>query len=250
MANVGNLFVNISGNTKGLTKALGNAKRSIRGFGKEASGMLGMGKGSEQALNVYRALSTKMAGQMAEGDLKGARQTKRMRELYRPQAEQFQRYTQAQARLATSATLGVLGLTVAGVAMMGRKSLQQIQTSKEGVAQFRYLGPQGARVIQAEVGLLMDQIKSARRGDISEAEAQKAEAARMGFQKATESGATALSINVDTFFERMGYAFTAGLSAFVNDPVGMFTSPIDTMIKEEAMQARNGTLGTQGSSQP
>ena len=35
MANVGNLFVNVSGNTKGLTKALGTAKSELTKFDKQ-----------------------------------------------------------------------------------------------------------------------------------------------------------------------------------------------------------------------
>lgn len=248
MANVGNLFVNISGNTKGLTKALGNAKRSIRGFGKEAAGMLGMGKGSEQALNVYRALSTKMAGQMAEGDLKGARQTKRMRELYRPQAEQFQRYTQAQARLATSATLGVLGLTVAGVAMMGRKAMTQVQSAKAGVEQFKYLGPEGGRIIQAEIDMLMNSIRTAQRPDVSKAVAEKTEAQLAAQIEANFGGGTALSLSIDEFFERLGQAIISAISGLANDPAGYMTQLMS------AYNPRNPfnqpPSDTQGSSQP
>lgn len=248
MANVGNLFVNISGNTKGLTKALGNAKRSIRGFGKEAAGMLGMGKGSEQALNVYRALSTKMAGQMAEGDLKGARQTKRMRELYRPQAEQFQQYSQAQARLATSATLGVLGLTVAGVSMMGRKAMTQVQSARAGVEQFKYLGPEGKRIIQAEIDMLMNSIKTAQRKDISTAIAEKTEAQLAAQIEANFGGGTALSLSASEFFERLGQAFTSAVSGLANDPAGYMTNLMS------AYNPRNPfnqpPSDTQGSSQP
>ena len=175
MANVGNLFVNISGNTKGLTKSLGVAKSSIQGFGKYAmSVMSGIGKGgsnsmpsllgmirkmpgigkggsnsmpsllgdtgdtggtgggmsrktAKHAAGMFDVLGVKRAGQSAEGDLKGAKQTQKMQALYKPGAEQHARYSQAQARMVTSATLGVLGLTVAGVSIMASKALSQEQ---------------------------------------------------------------------------------------------------------------------------
>tara|TARA_R110002126_G_scaffold34532_2_gene106872 strand:- start:1262 stop:2167 length:906 start_codon:yes stop_codon:yes gene_type:complete len=274
MANVGNLFVNISGNTKGLTKSLANAKSSIQGFGKYAmSVMSGIGKGgsnsmpsllgdtggtgggmsrkmsgigkgvsnsmssllddigggmsrktAKHAAGMFDVLGVKRAGQSAEGDLKGAKQTQKMQALYKPGAEQHARYSQAQARMVTSATLGVLGLTVAGVSIMASKALSQVSSAKEGVDRFRYLGPSGDRVIAAEIAMLNDSILNAQKPVVSEALAERAEARTRAQQDANASGGTTISLDIDTFMERLGQAFTNAISGLINDPIMGLTS--------------------------
>tara|TARA_R110001632_G_scaffold75942_1_gene172456 strand:- start:4594 stop:5343 length:750 start_codon:yes stop_codon:yes gene_type:complete len=240
MANVGNLFVNISGNTKGLTKSLAKAKRSIRGFGKEAMDAFGGGgmsrKAAKHASGMFDVLGVKAAGQQAEGDLKGAKETNKLKALFKPGAEQHERYSQAKARMVTSATLGVLGLTVAGVSMMASKALGQISSAKEGAERFKYLGPQGGKIIQTEIDGMMANIAAAKDPVVSQAFLDREESRVSAIKEATATGATALSIGVDEFFERMGESFITVVSQIVSDPIGFVASPIDSLIKNEAMK--------------
>tara|TARA_R110000803_G_scaffold118292_1_gene186696 strand:- start:147 stop:893 length:747 start_codon:yes stop_codon:yes gene_type:complete len=216
MANVGNLFVNISGNTKGLIKSLGKAKRSIQGFNQETYTM--SAKTARHAAGMFDALGVKRAGQSAEGDLKGAKQTQKMQALYKPGAEQHERYTQAKARMVTAATLGVLGLTVAGVSIMASKALEQISTAKEGAERFRYLGPQGAAIIKAEIDTKLENIRAAQDPDVSQSFLNRAQARLSAVKKATTSGGTAFSITADEYFERMGEALVSGIAGLATRP--------------------------------
>jgi hypothetical protein len=217
MANVGNLFVNISGNTKGLTKSLSAAKKSIGGFGKEAMAVFGDVDGgmskraAKHASSMFDVLGVKKSGQSAEGDLKGAKQTQKMQALYKPGAEQHERYTQAKARMVAAATLGVLGLTVAGVSILASKALGQVSSAKEGAERFKYLGPQGGEIIKAEIDGMMADIAAAKDPVVSQALLDREKAKVSARINATAVGATALSIGADEFFERMGEAFLSAL---------------------------------------
>jgi|TARA_R110000751_G_scaffold62935_1_gene130303 hypothetical protein len=230
MANVGNLFVNISGNTKGLTKSLGKAKRSIQGFGKEAMAAFGGGgmsrKAAKKASSMFDVLGVKAAGQQAEGDLKGAKATNKLRALFKPGAEQHERYSQAKARMVTSATLGVLGLTVAGVSMMASKALSQISSAKEGAEKFQYLGPQGGEIIKAKVATMMADIAAAKDPAVSQAFLEREKARLTARETATAAGATAISIGVDEFFERMGTAFIVGVEGVIKRPMDFIAFPL------------------------
>ena len=224
MANVGNLFVNISGNTKGLTKSLGKAKRSIQGFGKEAMAAFGDGgmsrKSAKKASSMFDVLGVKAAGQQAEGDLKGAKATNKLKALFKPGAEQHERYSQAKARMVTSATLGVLGLTVAGVSMMASKALSQISSAKAGAEKFKYLGPKGGEIIAAELAIMKEDMKAAQKESTSTAILKKTEAELAGRKKANESGGVDVSLFSDEVQERLG---TSLLSMFGRIFEGDFT---------------------------
>ena len=225
MANVGNLFVNISGNTKGLTKSLGKAKRSFQRFGKEVMSALGdggsmSGKAAKRASGMYGILGAEIAGRRAQGDLKGAKQTQKMQALFKPGAEQHERYTQAKARLVTSATLGVLGLTVAGVSMMASKALSQISSAKAGAEKSKYLGPKGGEIIAAELAIMKEDMKAAQKESTSTAILKKTEAELAGRKKANESGGVDVSLFSDEVQERLG---TSLLSMFGRIFEGDFT---------------------------
>jgi hypothetical protein len=222
MANVGNLFVNISGNTKGLTKSLSAAKKSIGGFGKEAMAVFGDVDGgmskraAKHASSMFDVLGVKKAGQSAEGDLKGAKQTQKMQALYKPGAEQHERYTQAKARMVTAATLGVLGLTVAGVSILASKALSQISSAKEGAEKFKYLGPQGGEIIKAEIEIMKEDMKAAQKESTSTAILKKTEAELAGRKKANEGGGVDLSLAKDTALEILGTSFMDQIARLFN----------------------------------
>ena len=235
MANVGNLFVNISGNTKGLTKALSAAKKSIGGFGNSVRGSMqssfsemtsgSMGKKTaKHASKMFDALGVKRAGQSAEGDLKGAKQTQKMQALYKPGAEQHERYTQAKACMVAAATLGVLGLTVAGVSILASKALGQVSSAKEGAERFKYLGPQGGEIIKAEIDGMMANIAAAKDPAVSQGFLDREKSRVSAIKEATATGATAMSINVDEYFERMGESIISAVAGIINNPIaGLFS---------------------------
>ncbi len=240
MANVGNLFVNISGNTKGLTKSLGKAKRSIQRFGKEVMSALGdggsmSGKAAKRASGMYGILGAEIAGRRAQGDLKGAKQTQKMQALFKPGAEQHERYTQAKARLVTSATLGVLGLTVAGVSMMASKALSQISSAKAGAEKFKYLGPKGGEIIAAELAIMKEDMKAAQKESTSTAILKKTEAELAGRKKANEGGGVDLSLAKDTALEMLGTDFMDDIARIFSGDfhplLGVFDRSRPVMVK-------------------
>ena len=169
---------------------------------------------------MFDVLGVKAAGQQAEGDLKGAKATNKLRALFKPGAEQHERYSQAKARMVTSATLGVLGLTVAGVSMMASKALSQISSAKAGAEKFKYLGPKGGEIIAAEIAIMREDMKAAQKESTSTAILKKTEAELAGRKKANESGGVDLSLAKDMTFEMLGTSF---MSIFARIFEGDFT---------------------------
>ena len=172
----------------------------------------GMGrKAAKHASGMFDVLGVKAAGQQAEGDLKGAKATNKLKALFKPGAEQHERYSQAKARMVTSATLGVLGLTVAGVSMMASKALSQISSAKSGAEKFKYLGPRGGEIIAAEIAIMKEDMKAAQKESTSTAILKKTEAELAGRKKANESGGVDVSLFWDEFWERMGASLLGGV---------------------------------------
>ena len=238
MANVGNLFVNISGSTKGLTKALTSAKSKLATFdkqvGRPGGDFMRRARGRfTSAMNERRQFSQQMssfigpqpAGYAEKMQARLGKKEKGARQGYRQaQREQVIGGMTARTRMITAGVLGVLGLTVGGVSMMARKAMSQIQSAKVGVEKFRYIGPQGKRIIKAEMDMLMNSISTAKRPEVSEAIAKKAEAKLAAQVESNAGGGTVMSVTFDEYMERMGQVFTNAMSGVFNNPAAGVTA--------------------------
>lgn len=261
MANVGNLFVNISGSTKGLTKALGTAKTKLAAFdkqvGRPGGDFMRRARGRfTSAMNERKQQS--LREMMGAGGTEGHRammrarigkKEKGARQAYRQaQREQVIGGMTARTRMITAGVLGVLGLTVGGVSMMARKAMSQIQSAKVGVEKFRYIGPQGKRIIKAEMDMLMNSISTAKRPEVSEAIAKKAEAKLAAQVESNVGGGTVMSVTFDEYMERIGQVFTNAMSGVFNNPAAGVTA---FMTNNQTLNtALNVANNTQGASNP
>jgi len=130
--------------------------------------------------------------------------------------------------------------------MMARKAMSQIQSAKVGVEKFRYIGPQGKRIIKAEMDMLMNSISSARRPEVSEALAQKAEAKLQAQQQSNREGATIVSITADEYFERIAAAFSGRIMDMINNTSETIFNPLGM----DRGSAYDRFQSTQGASNP
>lgn len=257
MANVGNLFVNISGSTKGLTKALGTAKTKLAAFdkqvGRPGGDFMRRARGRfTSAMNERKQQS--LREMMGAGGTEGHRammrarigkKEKGARQAYRQaQREQVIGGMTARTRMITAGVLGVLGLTVGGVSMMARKAMSQIQSAKVGVEKFRYIGPQGKRIIKAEMDMLMNSISTAKRPEVSEAIAKKTEAKLAAQVESNIGGGTVMSVTFDEYMERMGQVFTNAMSGVFNNPAaGVTAFMTGNQTLNTALNVANNTQG-------
>jgi len=160
MANVGNLFVNIGGNTKGLTKSLKAAKTKLLDFSSSAI--------KEQKKVVADAMEN--AAMAARGATVGARSGNlEMMTQSRIQAassgrtyrEERGKLTQMEAKRSMAISLGILGVSISAVSMLFGKAVSIAQETRKGIDQFRLLGPEGSKIIEAEIAKLLGQVKAA-----------------------------------------------------------------------------------------
>lgn len=178
---VGSLFVNISGSTKGLKKALGSAKKQIGDFQSSAANMFGGGRVASARADMARAGQRRAAleGYAARGPspVKGSREqfAKEMQRVLEEQGAAKTELTAATAARNMRMGLAVLGVTVGAVSMLLK---QGINSGRESIArhmQFGAIGPEGPRVIAAQVRTMMAQIAHAQSPEGSEMLAKDAE---------------------------------------------------------------------------
>lgn len=267
MANVGNLFVNISGSTKGLTKALTSAKTKLATFDKQVgrpggdfmrrargrfTSAMGERRRFEQGMATMKqmALGHGMASPISEGQeaqmrARMSRKEKGARQGYRQsQREQIMGGMQTRQKMMMSAALGAIGLTVGAATIIGRKALSQVNSAKEGVEKFRMLGPSANRIIAAEVQMRLNSMKTAMRPEVSEALAEKAEAKLAGQIQSNEKGGTIVSITADEYFERMAIAFSGRIYDLFNNTTETLLNPLG--MNRGPIPIPTGPIGTTG----
>ena len=216
MANVGNLFVNISGSTKGLTKALTSAKGEIASFDKKV--------GRKRGDSLRRARGRSDAARAETARLGGTTHSGRIRATLRKEKETRRAYRQEQrssvmskmgsnARMSMAASLAVVGLTIAALSSMFNTARQQAKSAEQGVDQFKYIGPMGGRIMQEEIGMKLDAMKAAQDPEVSRQFLDKAKQARSAQRTSIEAGGMGASMNWDMFVSSTGEAFTQALSA-------------------------------------
>lgn len=192
MANVGNLFVNFSGNTKGLTKSLSSAKSQIDKFDKEIGrkkgGSLGRAKGRfTSAMNERRRFDSKVGVSNALGfPMDEGHVIKNRERLGKNEKGARQAYRQAQReqtisgmRKSVAAAVGVFGLTVAGIGLLTRKAMQQTSDAVSNAKKFEFMGPDGPAIIAERIKMITDAMAYAQtpEGNAAQLKLAKAETA-------------------------------------------------------------------------
>ena len=179
---VGSLFVNIGGSSKGLKKALGNAKKDLSSFASSIPGMGGGAVAGARA-NLQRANARKAAldeyGRRGPGRVKSSRQ-QFGKEMARTVGEQGAAKTELSRAMAARNMMigfGVLGVTVGAVSALLKRGLGSGQQSIQKHMQFGAIGPQGARFVEAQVEALLAQLSHAESPKGSEVLAKEAERA-------------------------------------------------------------------------
>ena len=227
MANVGNLFVNISGSTKGLTKALTSAKTKLATFDKQVgrpggdfmrrargrfTSAMGERRRFEQGMATMKqmALGHGMASPVSEGQeaqmrARLGKKEKGARQGYREaQREQVMGGMRRQAQM----TLGIIGVSIAGATMIMKKAMSISERAREGMEKFRFLGPQGAEILKSELQTLIQRIQGAQGAGYSAARARRARLEQ-------QSEAAAIGMGAPTAMENtkaMGEAFVLSIA--------------------------------------
>jgi hypothetical protein len=212
MANVGNLFVNFSGNTKGLTKSLSSAKSQIDKFDKEIGrkkgGSLGRAKGRfESSMNERKKFESFIGPRPAgESERMGGRIQKKekgARQAYR-QAQRDQ--TISGMRKSVAVAVGVFGLTVAGVGLLARKAMQQTTDAVANAKKFELLGPNGPEIIAERIGMITDAMAYASSAKGSQAQLYVARSERTAAKSSFEGGGATAKQQFDAVINNVSAA--------------------------------------------
>jgi len=220
MANVGNLFINVTGNTKGLTKALSSAKTKLATFDKQvgrprgdfmrrARGRFTSAMGErlrfEQGMATMKqmALGHGMASPVSEGRealMRGrlGRKEKGARQAYRSQQRET---TIAGMKKTMGLAFGAIGLSLAAASVIVNKAINQAKSAAAGAKQFEAIGPEGGKIVRERVAMLMDQIKYARSAKGSAEFLRQTQAQRAAQAKAYETGSAGAYIRAGTLLE-------------------------------------------------
>lgn len=226
MANVGNLFVNISGNTKGLTKALGTAKTKLAAFdkqvGRPSGDFMGRARGRfTSAMNERRQFSQQMssfigpqpAGHVEKIQARLGKKEKGARQGYRQaQREQVMGGMQLRSRIIVGSVLGVLGITIGALRNTFNAARQQVKDAEQKIGQFEVLGPRGGEIIASRVRMRLAAIKRAQDPRVSNLFLQKQLRSEQAFMTAGQNGALEKSMSYDFFQSAATSAFTGATS--------------------------------------
>ena len=215
MANVGNLFVNISGSSKGLTKALTSAKNQISAFDKQVSRPKGDSlRRAKGRFDAARAETGRLRTTHSGRIKKTLKKEKETRQAYRQeQRSSIIAGRAASARLAMSASLAVIGLTIAAATALWKGSGQQAKAAEEGVGKYKYMGPKGGQIMEQEIGMRLDAMRAAQDPATSSEFLAKAVQARENQAASIESGSMDMGMfwreqgnnMISTFDRVMGY---------------------------------------------
>jgi hypothetical protein len=174
---VGSLFVNISGSTKGLTRALGAAKKKISGFGsssiKEQEKVVR--QAAQRAADAIQDM--RLAGM--SGDPKALLHTRKASvQAGRGFRSEKAELTRMQAAKTMRMTFGILGVGLAAVTALFREGFKRGGQALESHKPFAMLGPSGGRSIDAQIGMIMDKLAFAQSSRGSEVMAKQSELQR------------------------------------------------------------------------
>jgi hypothetical protein len=232
MANVGNLFINVTGNTKGLTKALSSAKTKLATFDKQvgrprgdfmrrARGRFQGAMAERQRFEAISAFVNRMSmrhgldvpGMDKEAALRRARLGKNekvARQAYRSQQREM---TISGMKKTMGVAFGAIGLSIAMVSMIVNKAINQAKAASEGAKRFEAIGPEGGKIVQERVAMLIDQIKYAQSAKGSAEMLRQAQAQRAAQARAYETGSAGAYMRFETLLEETGTNFMTGLAS-------------------------------------
>lgn len=221
MANVGNLFINVTGNTKGLTKALSSAKSKLATFDKQVGRPRGdfmrrargrfhgaMAERQRFSERMSSFIGPQPAGYVEKMQARLGKQEKSARQGYRSQQREM---TISGMKKTMGLAFGAIGLSLAGAALIVNKAISQAQAAAEGAKRFEAVGPEGGKIVKERVAMLMDQIEYARSAKGSAAMLRQAQAQRAAQAKAYETGATGAYMQFETSLEETGSSFLQSL---------------------------------------
>lgn len=230
MANVGNLFVNVSGNTKGLTKALGTAKGELNKFDKQVGRPKGdfirraKGRFNSQ-LNQRAAFEQNVTNQEAlgvpqnRGDVEKVRarmgkKEKVARQGYR-QAQRQQTISNmgASSRAMMTASFAAIGITISAVVTAFNIARKQAVSAENAVDAYKYVGPFGAKIAQEEIKKEMGALAAAQDHDVSQMFYSKAQQERYQQETAIESGSMTANMNWNEVSGEFGRAFAEAMGS-------------------------------------
>jgi len=225
MANVGNLFVNVSGNTKGLTKALGTAKSELTKFDKQ----VGRPKGDfmrrargrfTSAMNERRQFSQQMssfigpqpAGHVEKIQARMGKKEAAARGQYR-QAQRQQTISNmgASSRAMMTASFAAIGITISAVVSAFNIARKQAQSAENAVDAYKYAGPMGGKIAEEEVRKEMGALAAAQDPRISQRFLDKAKQERYEQETAIQSGSMGLNMNWNEISSEFGRAFAQAM---------------------------------------
>ncbi len=256
MANVGNLFINVTGNTKGLTKALGSAKSKLTSFDRQigrpkgdfmrrAKGRFYGAMAERQRFNqqMSQFIGPQRAGHVENIRGRMGKKERAARQAYRgAQREQVMGKMAASSKMMMTAVLGGIGISVTALVSMFNTARSQAKNAESAVEAFKYAGPMGGRIAAEEVQATMDALKAAQDPNISMKFLEKAMQKRMEQQTSIESGGMGASMDWDMFIASTGEAFAQALNF-----AGVIGSPQEAAVF--ANGGRNtGPVGTTGNS--
>ena len=266
MATVGNLFLNIGGSAKGLQNAVKSAKKSMGEYGRASR------KTAMHELARLRNRQAATAAMQRQVDLSQAlgpgaspaqlQQLNRLRGAERTQQRRFRRAQHGEtaasmrrlARLTTTAVASVLGVTIAGLAGGIKMMATSAKEAKQRVKDYRFMGPQGAQIIQEEVGMMLDAMKAAADPTMSSALLKNVRLKRQQQQAAMQPGGTAqLMLSMEDIQNKILIALNNIFLFMQNLPMigkysfagGGGTSAVGAAVINEAMKARYGADGYQ-----
>ena len=225
MANVGNLFVNISGSTKGLTKALTSAKTKLATFdkqvGRPGGDFMRRARGRfTSAMNERRQFSQQMssfigpqpAGHVEKIQARMGKKEAAARGQYR-QAQRQQTISNmgASSRAMMTASFAAIGITISAVVSAFNIARKQAQSAENAVDAYKYAGPMGGKIAEEEVRKEMGALAAAQDPRISQKFLDKAKQERYEQETAIQSGSMGLNMNWNEISSEFGRSFAQAM---------------------------------------
>lgn len=266
MANVGNLFINVTGNTKGLTKALSSAKTKLATFDKQvgrprgdfmrrARGRFQGAMAERQRFEATSSFVNRMSmrhgldvpGMDKDAALRRARlgrQEKGARQAYRQaQREQVMGGMQLRSRMIVGSVLGVLGITIGALRNTFNLARQQVKDAEQRIGEFEVLGPRGSEIIASRVRMRLAAIKRAQDPRVSDLFLQRQLRSEQAFMTAGQTGALEKEMSFSYVKSASGSAAAGALSE-LNQYSAMFPIVAQYQLMYGAAKSIAGSLKT------
>jgi hypothetical protein len=232
MATVGNLFVNVRGRTGGFVRDMKRAHKSVRKdfYVNEAMAMQNLRKARERVGFLNLASPERFAAGMkglrvSEARLSIAKNRPGRLAERRGLIAAKERGEAARAFLAREAKALiplVFGVPAAALALVVRQGVKAFTSA----SRFAVMGPQGGRVVGANVGKMMDEMAFAQRPDVSNVMAKTAELERANANLWREVGLQ-FQIVMNAVMESLGLSMSDYMSPAIKGDAGFVPGAVD-----------------------